>query len=543
MPMASRLRVLLSACAFAALAVAFVHERAGHAHAEHRGAAVAALAQGAPAPSAPAQAPAASPAQQGAQPPRGRDQAQSAPASGERIWTERNSSAAPIVQLPSFSKLTSMVTPTVVAIQVQEKVARGSAGGVVPFDPFDFGMPPGHPGGGVPAKGLGSGFVIRGDGLILTNAHVVEDASDIEVTVGDGGTQKTVKAKVLGTADVYDVALIQTVEKLDAPVVPLGNSDEVQVGDWVLAVGNPFGLSHSASVGIISAKQRRELAPSGREGLYDFLQTDASINPGNSGGPLVNMKGEVIGINAAVNAVGQGIGFAIPINLAKSVLPQLKTKGSFSRSWIGVRIQPLTPELAQTYGLKEPRGALVADVVPSSPASKAGLQDGDIILRFDGKDITRASDLPLYASMAGVGKTVPLEVLHEGQRRDLQIKLGSYPKEQTAENEGGGGAPKPKGTGVGKIGMTLSDLTPEIKQDLGVNVSAGAVVVDVTPGSAADQAGLREGDVIVRAGGQQVQSAADLAKRLQGMRPGEVVRLQVQREGGRLYIALRAAQG
>jgi serine protease Do len=465
-----------------------------------------------------------------------------------RFWTEKSPGAPPMAELPSLSGLATQITPTVVAIQVEQKVARRGGdmgrGGGVPFDPFDFFFPPGHPDTGPRerAKGLGSGFFISADGLILTNAHVVEDATDIEIIYDSGsGATRTLKGKVLGVAEPYDVALVRTEEKVDMPVAPLGNSDQVKVGDWVMAVGNPFGLSHSASVGIISAKQRRDLSPSGREGLYDFLQTDASINPGNSGGPLVNLRGEVIGINAAVNAVGQGIGFAIPINLVKSVLPQLKEKGKFSRSWIGVRIQPLTPELAQSYGLKEPKGALVADVVPNGPAAQSGLKEGDVIVQFDGKDVVRSNDLPLFASMAGVGKTVPVVVLHDGQRRTVHLKLGAYPKEQTAKRDDGGGNEKPQaGTAVARIGLSVADLSPELRQQLGLDIAKGVVVTDVADGSAADAAGLQPGDVVVRVGGEDVTTAAELAKRLQALKAGEVVRFQVQRgQGGRFFLALR----
>jgi len=487
------------------------------------------------------------PTNQGDQPPPTPPPPAAKPESGSgRFWTEKSAGAPPAAELPSLSGLATQITPTVVAIQVEQKVARrgamGRGGG--PTDPFDFFFPPGHPDVGPKehAKGLGSGFFISSDGLILTNAHVVEDASDIEIIYDTGtGPTRILKGKVLGVAEPYDVALIRTEEKVNMPVAPLGNSDQVKVGDWVMAVGNPFGLSHSASIGIISAKQRRDLSPSGREGLYDFLQTDASINPGNSGGPLVNLRGEVIGINAAVNAVGQGIGFAIPINLVKSVLPQLKEKGSFARSWIGVRIQPLTPELAQSYGLGEPKGALVADVVPNGPAAQAGLKEGDVIVQFDGKEVVRSNDLPLFASMAGVGKSVPVVVLHEGQRRTIQLKLGAYPKDETAKKEDDGGSEKRQpGTAVARIGLSVADLSPELRQQIGLDLAKGVVVTDVADGSAADQAGLQPGDVVVRVAGEDVTTAAELAKRLQGLKAGEVVRFQVQRgQGGRFFLAVR----
>jgi serine protease Do len=276
----------------------------------------------------------------------------------ETLWNERSGSAGALAQVPDFAALATQVVPAVVAINVEQKVRVSRRGGGRFRDPFDFFFRPF--GGEIPHefhnRGLGSGFVIRADGLILTNYHVVENADSIEVVLTHAdGSERTMSAKVLGTAPEYDVALIQTEEKTDAPVAFLGNSDSINIGDWVMAVGNPFGLSHSVSVGIISAKERREIAPSGRRGVYDFLQTDASINPGNSGGPLINMKGEVIGINTAINAAGSGIGFAIPINMVKQMLPDLKAKGRFARSWIASTFRASTKNSPNRSGLKRRR--------------------------------------------------------------------------------------------------------------------------------------------------------------------------------------------
>ena len=349
-------------------------------------------------------------------------------AGSERLWSERPNGSAPLAQVPDFRALAAQVIPAVVSIQVEQRVKvqpnSGLGGSGSGQDPREFFHR--YFGGEIPRefrnRGLGSGFVIDASGIILTNYHVVENADSIEVTwTGKDGSDQKVNAKVLGAAPRYDVAVLKTTEKLDVnPIAYLGDSDGTQIGDWVMAVGNPFGLSHSVSTGIISAKERRDVLPSGRQGTYNFLQTDASINPGNSGGPLINMRGEVIGINSAINASGSGIGFAIPINMVKEMLPDLSTKGRYARSWIGIKIQALDPELAQSFGLKRTTGALVAEVVPNSPASEAKIREGDVVLQFEGKDLRSASDLPLFASMAGVGKTVSVTIWREGRGNDGQ---------------------------------------------------------------------------------------------------------------------------
>ena len=382
-------------------------------------------------------------------------------------------------------------------------------------------------------QGIGTGFVISEDGLILTNNHVIEKADSIEVTFANtDGSERTLSAQVLGAAPDYDVALIKTDEDAKASVTYLGNSDDMRIGDWVMAVGNPFGLSHSVSVGIISAKERRDIAPSGRRGLYNFLQTDASINPGNSGGPLINMNGEVIGINTAINAQGSGIGFAIPINMVKEMLPDLKEKGRYARSWIGIRIQPMTPELAETYELDKPEGALVSEVVEGGPAQNAKIEDGDLIIEFNGKPVRSSSDLPLYASLAGVGKTVPLVVLRDGKRKKLKITLGEFPTEGLASAQ----APE---RDANSIGITVSDITAELRERFGLRLKSGVLLKEIEPGSPAARAGLRPGDVILKINGQRVVKAREFVSRFKKLPAGKVVRLQIARDGSRLYLAIR----
>ncbi len=455
------------------------------------------------------------------------------------LWSEKNQ-AAPLLlpQTPDFKSLAQQAIPAVVSIQVEQKVQqRGRMRGGQPgLDPFEFFHK--YFGGEIPReysnRGLGTGFVIEKKGLILTNYHVVENADVIEVTFStQGGGEKKMQAKVLGTAPEYDVALLQTEGDAQASIAYLGDSDNASIGDWVMAVGNPFGLSHSVSVGIISAKERRDIAPSGRNGLYDFIQTDASINPGNSGGPLLNIRGEVVGINSAINAAGSGIGFAIPINMVKAMLPELKAKGSFARAWIGVKIQPLTPELAQSFGLKQETGALVSEIVPGGPAANAHLQEGDVILSFDGKPVRHSNDLPLFASMAGVGKSVPLKVWRNGKEMQIAIKMGAFPHEN--EMASVGEAENPESV----LGMALGDLTPALRERLQLPEIKGVLIKDTLPGSASARAGLRSGDVIIAFDGQRYQSAQTLTQAIQKTPKGGVLRFKLLRDGSGMFIAFR----
>lgn len=459
-----------------------------------------------------------------------------------KLWAEQSQNSPALAQVPDFSTLAAKVVPAVVSIQVEQTVKvtknrRSTPRGQYNGDPFEFFRQFGG-GGEVPREfenhGLGSGFFISDEGLILTNNHVVEKADRIEVSYQlPDGSEKTLTAKLVGAAPDFDVALIQTSENPRAPVTYLGDSEKMRIGDWVMAVGSPFGLSHSVSVGIVSAKGRREIAPSGRQGVYDFIQTDASINPGNSGGPLVNMRGEVIGINSAINAAGQGIGFAIPINMVKDMLPQLKEKGKVARSWIGVRIQPLTDELAQSYGLPKNHGALVAEVTPKSPGAEAGLREGDVIIQFDGKKIQSSSDLPVFTSMAGVGRKVELKVWRDRSERTVFVKLGEFPADDSvvAGNEE---------ANPDALGMTIRDLTAEARSELQLSEKErGALVDDVEPGSVASRAGLRPGDVITGVDGKTVERARDVVNMVRVAKSGSVLRLQVLRGGGRSFVAIR----
>ena len=460
-----------------------------------------------------------------------------------RLWSERGAQEMPLATVPDFRALAAQVIPGVVSIQVEQKVRGGPHGmphreGGGQQDPLEFF----HRlfGGEMPRefrnRGLGSGFIIDAAGYLLTNYHVIEDAETIEVTLTtrDGADHKYA-AKALGTAPEYDVALLKTDAPLKDPTIAyLGDSETTHIGDWVMAVGNPFGLSHSASVGIISAKERRDIAPSGRRGIYNFLQTDASINPGNSGGPLVNMRGEVIGINSAIGAAGAGIGFAIPINMVKTMLPDLKSKGRFVRSWIGIKIQPLNEELAKSLGLSRPTGALVAEVVPGGPAAEAKLQEGDVILSFDGKEVRTASDLPLYASGGGVGRAATLKVWRSGRETTAQVKLSEYPD---AEGSAGGIDAAPEEAGA--LGLQVADLTPGIRQQLGVDTLNGAVVRGVAEDGVAARAGLKAGDIITSVNGKATANRRAVVESIRTAKRGQMMRLKVVREGSGLFVALQ----
>ena len=454
------------------------------------------------------------------------------------IWTEKEAKESHPTQMPSLGPLVKEVADAVLTISTEAQVEN--VRGPNPTDPqweffrrfgFDFEMPR------IPRQqGQGTGFLISRDGFALTNHHVIENASVIKVRVGE--ERQEYEAEVVGSDPSTDVALIKLkgTRRGGFPVIPLGDSDKLEVGDFVVAIGNPFGLSQSVSMGILSARGRRDIMPSGRQGLYDFLQTDASINPGNSGGPLINLNGEVVGINTAINAAGQGIGFAIPINLVKRLIPELKESGQVSRSWIGVSIRGITPELARGFGLERPRGALVAQVVEGGPAKKAGLQPGDIITRFDGREIEDASQLPLLASFAGVGKNVEIEIVRDGKPRKLSVKLEQLPGDTSAPKSR---TQKRDNEQAGKLGLTIDDVTPNLRQQAKLDANVrGAFVLRVFPMSAAAEAGIQQGDVIVQVNGKPVRSAAQFVEVVRKAQRGDVLKVLVRRGDGEVFTPI-----
>ncbi|MEW5848622.1 MAG: Do family serine endopeptidase [Myxococcota bacterium] len=462
----------------------------------------------------------------------------SLPARAEKLWTEKSTEdqKRDTITVPTMAPLIKRSSAAVVNISTNAKAGSG--------------LPPGHPDidedvpdlfkrfhGDMPrpqVRGMGTGFIIHPTGYIVTNAHVVEDAETIEVRLLDDDVPR--KARVVGADPPTDLALLK-IDGQNLPVLPLGDSDSLEVGDFVVAIGNPFGLEHSASFGMISAKGRRDISPSGRSGLYDFIQTDAAINPGNSGGPLMNLRGEVVGINSAINAAGQGIGFAVPINMAKALLPELKDKGKVTRSWLGVSIQKVTPELAQSFGLDAARGALVSQVVDEGPSAKAGVEPGDVIVEFDGKKVGHSADLPLMAAMAGVGKTVPLKLIRDGKERVVKVTLAARPDEKQLLAARNGGAPAEPET---VLGVRVSELTGTHREKWSLPKDFQGVVVEaVERDSPAAQAGLAPGDIIVKLNGKSASDVAAFSRLARGIQQGQMVRLFVRRGDSGMFIAFR----
>ena len=411
-------------------------------------------------------------------------------ASAEPFCKERagEQKALPPAGAPgTFADLAERVSPAVVNIQTKRKLAPGG-----PRHPLEELFPQFQ----IPREfrempSLGTGFVISADGYIATNNHVIEDVDTIEVHFLSG---EKLSAQIVGRDPSTDVALIRVEPKQDLPFLPLGNSDQVRPGDWVLAVGNPFGLEHTVTAGIVSAKHRAINDPRSLQGRFDdFIQTDAAINPGNSGGPLLNLTGEVIGINTAIRQNANNVGFAIPINIAKSVLPQLRASGKVSRGWLGVYIQEISPDIAEQMGLESTQGALVSKVDPSGPAAKAGVQQGDVIVEFDGKPVKEMDELPKLVAAMAVGSKARIKVLRKGKEKSLSVQLGELegtPQLARAEPEA-----KP-----GAFGLQVQSITPDIAEELGLEDAEGVVVSGVEPGSPADDAGLRRGDDLTQTG-------------------------------------------
>ena len=380
------------------------------------------------------------------------------------------------------------------------------------------------------AQSLGSGFIISEDGYILTNHHVVDGADKIEVRLSD---RRFYEAEVVGSDKGSDVALI----KIDAdklPIVKIGKSNDLQVGEWVLAIGSPFGFDHSVTAGIVSAKGRN--LPS--ENYVPFIQTDVAINPGNSGGPLFNMDGEVVGINSQIySRTGgfMGLSFAIPIELAMSVADQIRETGSVSRGYLGVLIQDVDRDLAESFGLEQPRGALVSQVLAGTPAEQAGLQPGDIIVSFNGREIRSSSELPPIVGTSRVEEDANIEIIRNGNLKKLKIRVAQLPKESTASSE----APRPQATPdvIEELGLTITDMTPVSRKRSGLR-EGGALVTRVAPG-AGQRAGFQRGDVVKMFNRQSVQGADHLRDLIDEASDKSTVAVLVLREDKPLFIALR----
>ena len=440
----------------------------------------------------------------------------------------------------TFADLAQKASPAVVNISTEKKVSTSKSQrrmreffgrGPSPFGPDDpfrefFEKFFGHIPKSFRHRSLGSGFIIDPQGLILTNNHVVENSDKIKVKLVGG---KEYQATIKGRDPKTDLALIQiTHSPKDLPFLVFGDSDAIRVGDWVLAVGNPFGLSHTVTQGIISAKGRVIGA-----GPYDnFLQTDASINPGNSGGPLLNLKGEVVGINTAILATGQGIGFATPSNMAKSVIPQLKTKGKVIRGMIGVQVQNVTPDLAKSFGMAEPRGALVAEVNPGTPAEKAGIHREDIIIEFNGHPIHEMIELPRLVAGTAPGTKATVKVLRHGKEKTFTLTITELKEERPTKARG------EEGGEVSPLGLMVRDLNQNLAQRLRLKDTKGVVVLQVESGSAAADAGFRPGDLIEEINGKAVGSVKDYQKIVGKLKKNSVARFYIKRQGRRLYLTL-----
>jgi serine protease Do len=441
---------------------------------------------------------------------------------------------APVRMVPqNFSDLADMVSPAVVHIKV-EKTVKGSGpawgpsgqnpfGGNEQFKDF-FGRHYGEqrqPEFKQPAQG--SGFIIDKSGYIVTNNHVVEGADKITVILKD---ETQYDAKVVGLDPVTDIALIKVDPKKSLPTVNLGSSTDLRVGEWVAAIGSPFGLEYTVTAGIVSAKGR----VIGSGPYDDFIQTDASINPGNSGGPLINMQGEVVGINTMIIAGGQGIGFAIPVDQAKGIIAQLKTDGEVTRGWLGVTIQDLKGDLAQYYGIEGKGGVMVAEVVPGDPADKAGIQPKDIITKVNDKEITSSRDLTNLAANLSVGDSADVTILRDGKQKTLQVKIGKRPLTMAAASE------NHRKQQEGEYGFEVTELTPEIARRFNIKETSGVIVVGVAPNSKADAAGVEQGDLIIEVNRANVESVKDFKNLLDQHKNGDGINLLVKRMNAGLMV-------
>ncbi len=468
-------------------------------------------------------------------------------AAGAAVAPAQVAQAAPRAADPAFTgalpesypwvRLAEQLTPAVVNVRTVGEARRSRTPNIPePFRRF-FPQPPPEGGGGAERepqrpRGIGSGFIIDADGYIVTNHHVVDGSRTIEVQLSDG---RTFQPKVIGSDPETDIALLK-IEATGLPMIPLGSSSALKVAEPVMAIGNPFGFDHTVTVGIVSGTGR--FIGAGR--FDDFIQTDAAINPGNSGGPLINTRGEAVGINSAIrSSTGgfQGIGFAIPVDLAKPILGQLRASGKVTRGWLGVGIQPLTQELAKSFGLTGTQGALIASVSDDSPAARAGFKPGDVIVTFDGKTVEGPRVLPAIVANTPVGRAVPVVIVRDGKRQTVTVTVGSLADSQEAR-AATGEKPPPESRATDKLGLALQELTPELAKQLGVQSDKGVVVTQVKPDSPAAQAGLAPGDVIREVNRMPVQDLQDVERGLsRGQDPAQVL-LRVEREGSQRYVVL-----
>ncbi|WP_192036667.1 DegQ family serine endoprotease [Halomonas sp. YLGW01] len=440
--------------------------------------------------------------------------------------------------LPDFTELVEQAAPGVVNISTTRTVTSGGfsyhgpGGEEIPeiFRRF-FGDQLPIPGGGQKRErerqSLGSGFVISEDGYIMTNAHVVQDADEILVRLND---RRELEAELVGADAKTDVALLK-VDADNLPTLEIGDSDTLEVGEWVAAIGSPFGFDHSVTAGIVSAINRT--LPS--DAYVPFIQTDVAINPGNSGGPLFNLDGEVVGINSQIftrNGGFMGLSFAIPISVAMDVADQLKNEGRVSRGWLGVVIQPVSRDLAESFGLEGPTGALIADLDPEGPAARDGLKAGDVIIGVNGEDVDRSSTLPRLVGRVRPGEDVELALMRDGRERELTVTVGAWP-----DAPGGQQASGPSTGRQARLGLAVMPLEENVRERLGID--GGVRVESVEPGGVAQQAGIRPGDVLVSVDHQAISSPKRLMSVIESLEAGRAVPVRLYREGRSLYVALR----
>jgi serine protease Do len=454
--------------------------------------------------------------------------------SREAFWRSDSgiAQAQPIGIPTSFADLAERVAPAVVSIQTSGTVSMSQPMLPPGFEEF-FGGSPYHDRRAPQERrhsGEGSGFVISEDGYIVTNNHVVEDMDEITVHFLDGSE---LEAKVIGLDPKTDIALLKVEpEDKQLATIALGDSDAVRAGDWVVAIGNPFGLEHTVTAGIVSAKHRRDVT---NQSYEDFIQTDAAINPGNSGGPLIDLEGRVIGINTAIRREANTIGFSVPINQAKHILPQLRAEGRVTRGWLGVQIQGVTPALAESFDLEEPIGALVSQVLPGTPAAEGGIERGDVIIEFNGEKIGEWRDLPIVVANTPVDAKADVVVIREGKRKKFKIQIGKLDDAEQVASLGG----RSDGSGTEAFGLRAQDMTPALAEQLGLEEATGVVVTDVDPDGPAAEAGIRRGDVIVELDQKEVKGVRDLTKKLEAADASVLV--LVRRGENTIYVPLKRA--
>ena len=435
-------------------------------------------------------------------------------------------------QFPSFSDLVEAQKSSVVNISTTSVIKpRGFPGNPQsPFgggDPFEdffkkfFGNTPQQR--EFKRQGLGSGFVISKDGYVVTNNHVIDRAEDVQVVLEDGSK---FKADVIGKDPKTDLAVLKIEPDRELVPVEFGNSDDLKIGDWVMAIGNPFGLGYTVTVGIVSAKGRSL----GLGAYDDFIQTDAPLNPGNSGGPLFNLNGEVVGVNTAIAARGQGIGFSIPVNMATHVISQLQSSGKVVRGWLGVIIQAISPEIAESLNLDDTKGALIADVSPDSPAEKAGLKRGDIVIKFNGETINEFSDLTKLVGVSKPESNATITIIRDGAEQEIQLLLGELKdtKASVSSNDSNN-----------KFGLNVEEVDPENVKKFKLDQEKGVVIVDVEKGSKVWEAGFRSGDIILKIDKVDISNLQDYKKALEQVDKGELSLFLVKRAKNTLYIGYR----